>query len=111
MRQKTAVHQGLIQVTDKLATMGLTVKILSDALLAGEAARDMCTANDPQTAGGYDAWARATKSLREQLTTRDWKRSDEGGLPVIVSPAGDLGIAVATGDELLCCGRFDIYWR
>ncbi len=99
MRQRIAVHQGLIEVTDKLATMRLTVKILSDAILAGEAARDMCTANDPKTAGGYDAWARATKSLREQLTTHDWKRSDEGGLPVVVSPSGDLAVTVATGDQ------------
>ncbi len=99
MWQKTAVYQGLIEVTDKLAVMGLTVKILSDAILAGEAARDMCTANDPQTAAGYDAWARATKSLREQLTTQGWERSDEGGLPVIVSRSGDLAVTVATGDE------------
>lgn len=99
MGQKTAVHQGLIEVTDKLATMGLTVKILNDAIVAGEAARDMCTANDPQTAGGYDAWARATKSLREQLTADGWKRNDEGGLPVVISPSGDLAVTVATGDE------------
>jgi hypothetical protein len=99
MGQEKAVHQGLIEVTDKLATLGLTVKILTDSILAGEAARDMCTANDPQTAGGYDAWARATKSLREQLTSQGWKRSDDGGLPVVVSPSGDLAVTVATGDE------------
>jgi hypothetical protein len=95
----TVIRRTPIEVTDALAALGLTFEILRDAILAGETARDMCTANDPPSAAGFDAWARTVKRLREQLIVLGWSRSESDQLPLIISPSGTLAITVGTGDE------------
>lgn len=95
----TVVRERLAEVTDSLSGLGLSVDVLRDAILAGETARDMCTANDPSNAAGFDAWARTVRNLRERLISSEWTRSEVGGLPTVVSPSGSLAMAVATGDE------------
>lgn len=54
-------------VAGALARLGLRREVLVEAVLAGEAARDSCTANDPLIAPGFMSWARTTRGLREQL--------------------------------------------
>jgi hypothetical protein len=98
MRQ-TIVRERLTEVTDALTALGLNSEILRDAILAGETARDACTANDPSNAAGFDAWARTVRSLRERLIAWGWTRVDADGLPIIISSSGSIAIAVATGDE------------
>jgi hypothetical protein len=98
MRQPV-VRKRPIEVTDALSALGLNFEILRDAILAGETARDACTANDPPNAAGFDAWARTVRSLRERLIAWAWTRIDADGLPTIISPSGSIAIAVATGDE------------
>lgn len=87
------------EVTDALAEIGLSFDVLRDAMLAGETARDSCTANDPSNAAGFDAWARTVRALRERLTLAGWVRDDSDGLPMVTSPSGAIAIVVATGDE------------
>ncbi len=95
----TVIRERLTEVTDSLSALGLSIEVLRDSILAGETARDMCTANDPSNAAGFDAWARSIRNLREQLIALGWTRSDAGGLPVVISPSGSLAVTVATGDE------------
>ncbi len=97
--RSTVIRERLTEVTDSLSQLNLSIEILRDAILAGETARDMCTANDPLNAAGFDAWARSIRSLRERLITLGWTRSDDGGLPVVISPSRSLAVTVATGDE------------
>jgi hypothetical protein len=99
MRRGTVIRERLTEVTDSLSALGLSINVLQDSILAGETARDMCTANDPSNAAGFDAWARSIRSLREQLVASGWTRGDAGGLPVVISPSGSLAITIATGDE------------
>jgi hypothetical protein len=98
MRQ-SVIRRRETEVIDSLAALGLRLEILRDAILAGETARDACTANDPINAPGFDAWAKAVRMLREQLIASGWTRAEEDGLPLIVSPSGSLAVAVATGDD------------
>jgi hypothetical protein len=97
--RKSVVRERPIEVTDALSALGLNFEILRDAILAGETARDACTANDPSNAAGFDAWARTVRSLRERLIAWAWTRVDADGLPTIISPSGSIAIAVAAGDE------------
>jgi hypothetical protein len=101
MRQipETVIRHREAEVIDSLTAMGLSLEILRNTTLAGETARDACTANDPLNAPGFDAWARAVRALREQLIGLGWTRMEEEGLPLIVSPSGSLAVAVATGDD------------
>jgi hypothetical protein len=82
---------------EDLAALGLNQKDLSDAVNAGELARRGCTANDPPTAPGYSAWSRVVRTLRELNLANGWTKSD-AGLSTIISPTGEVAIAVAAGD-------------
>jgi hypothetical protein len=93
------VRSSRIAVTDALAELDLSFETLRDAMCAGEAARDACTANDPPWAAGFDAWARTVRALREKLIPQGWTRNDEGHFSSVVSPDGRTAIVVATGDE------------
>jgi hypothetical protein len=94
------VRQRIIEVVSSLSALeGLTVEALRDALLAGETARDGCTANHPSNAPGFYAWSAGICSLREQLIAAGWSRVEEDGLPLIVSPSGGIAIALETGDD------------
>jgi hypothetical protein len=96
---RTIVRTKQIDITDRLAALGLRYEILRDAILAGEIARDSCTANDPANAPGFDAWARTVRSAREILIPMGWKRHDVAGLPMIVSPKEEFAIVIGTGDN------------
>jgi hypothetical protein len=93
------VRQSVIEVRTALRELGLESDILREAILRGEVARDSCTANDPPSAPGFDAWARTVRALREILIPRGWSRNDDINLSTIVSPNGSFAITVATGDE------------
>lgn len=99
MGQPTVVLLKPTEVTDALAEIGLSFAILRDSILAGETARDSCTANDPSNAPGFDAWARTVRALRERLTLDGWTRDDSNGLPMAISPSREIAIVVATGDD------------
>ncbi len=94
------IRQRVIEVVSSLSALeGLTVEALRDALLAGETARDGCTANHPSNAPGFYAWSAGVCSLREQLSAAGWTRAEEDGLPLILSPSGGIAIALETGDD------------
>ena len=83
----------------RLAQLGLTCGIVRDAILAGELARNSCTANDPPATAGILGWARTTRGLREGTIPLGWRASEAGQLSTCVDSTGAIAIAVATGDQ------------
>ena len=86
-------------VNSRLATLGLRVAILREALQRGKAAWASCTPNHPANFPGISAWAETVNGLRELLYPDGWTRSDVGNLPLTVDQGGRVSIVVATGDE------------
>lgn len=96
---EVAVKTRVIEVTEALAQLGLTKKILRDAILRGEAGRDSCTANDAPGAPGFYAWAGTVRALRDILTPKGWTRNDDVNYSRVINPDRSIAIAVVTGDE------------
>lgn len=82
-----------------LRALGLTQKVLADALLFGEAERRTCTENDPGILKGMIGWGRPIRSLREQLRPNGWQRKEPKSLPLVVSPDNKIAITIAAGDD------------
>jgi hypothetical protein len=78
---------------------GLTVEVLEQTIKRGEIARDNCTKNDPPSTPGYNAWSNTVRALRDLLTPQGWERNDDQNYSTVISPAKDVAIAVATGNE------------
>lgn len=83
----------------RLADLGVSATALQESLLEGAVARDRCTPNHPPTFPGLLAWGETVRALRDRLAPSGWRRNDAGGLSTIVDAAGQVAIAVATGDE------------
>jgi len=93
------IKQGVITVTNALSELGLDFETIRDAVLTGEVARDSCTANDPPSVPGFNAWSNTVRALREKLIPKGWERNDDFQLSTVVNPSGTLAIAVVTGDD------------
>lgn len=85
--------------TGRLAELGVSSQIIREAVLAGELARDGCTANDPPMLRGIASWGRTIRTLRELLGPEGWRRDDKDNFSTVVHPNGQLAIAAAVGDE------------
>lgn len=82
-----------------LGRLGLTVAPFLKAVLAGHLARINCTENDAPNAPGFMQWNGTLRTLREELVPAAWTRCNVGGFATIVSPTGQVAIAVASGNE------------
>jgi len=83
----------------RLAELGLTEKIISDAVQSGHAAWANCTENHPALLRGIVSWGTPMFSLREDLIPLGWERVEDHNLPLVLNPDGSLAITIATGDE------------
>jgi hypothetical protein len=99
MSAQPIIREGRIAVNRALADLGLRPEYVRDAVLAGESARDSCTANDPRNAPGFFAWARCVRALREILAPLGWIRDDEDALETAINPDGSIAIDVVTGND------------
>lgn len=91
-------HVDASDVNARLAELGLEETRLSEIVRRGYVAFASCTPNDPPFYPGISAWATMVRSLREYLLP-EWERSDENNYSLVINPAGNVAIAVATGDE------------
>lgn len=78
---------------------GLTKEILIEVIKRSEIARDSCTKNDPPSTPGYNAWSTTVRALRDLLVPQGWERNDDQNYSTVISPAKDIAIAVATGND------------
>ncbi|MBY0337317.1 MAG: hypothetical protein K2X11_11930 [Acetobacteraceae bacterium] len=71
---------------------------LLQAVAAAVVAVGGCTANDPPTARGYDAWRMAVRRLREVLMPQGWERDDTGNFSTVMNRLAGVRIAVVNTD-------------
>lgn len=83
----------------RLAELGLEEEPLRDAVRRGQLAFLNCTANHPPPFPGMSAWAETVCALREYLIPAGWQRSNDNNYALSVDPAGQVAIAVATGND------------
>lgn len=88
----------------RLSELGLEEGVVTQAVLAGQAAMDSCTENDAPSIPGTLRWGVTLRRLREELRT--WTKSDRSNFSIVISPTSDFAIAVMTGDA--STGRIDI---
>lgn len=93
------VHVEVLDVHERLELLGLNETSLLNAVTQGYLARTKLTANHPRIFHGYSTWAEIVASLRDQLRTTGWDKSDEGNYELAINLERELAIAVATGDE------------
>lgn len=100
-RVQTRILDNVVEITNFLAELGLTQEVLTRAMIAGEAARDSCTANHPPSAPGYYAWSETTRVLREILACHpyEWTKNDDANFSTVVSPDRRVALTVDIGDE------------
>lgn len=99
------VHMEASAVGQRLQSLGLDEESITDVVRRGYVAFASCTANDPPLFPGFSAWAAMVRALREYLLPQGWARSDENNYSLVISPTGEIAIAVATGDD--ATGRQD----
>lgn len=98
-RMNTSVKLHPAEVSHRLEALGIDRDTLIDVVRQGHHVFISASPNDPPLAPGFTAWARMVRALREHLLPKGWTRSDENNYSVVISPNGELVIAVATGDE------------
>lgn len=86
-------------VESRLALLGLAEDRLTEIVKRGYVAFASCTPNDPPLFPGFSAWATMVRSLREYLLPQGWERCDDNNYSLVINPAGNVAIAVATGDD------------
>lgn len=93
------VHAEPAHVQRRLAELGITEAQLRDAVMRGQLAWAACSPFHPRIYAPLVGWAETVAALRENLATAGWEASDEHNYSVAINPAGELAIAVATGNE------------
>lgn len=86
-------------VRQRLRQFDLTVELLHSALKAGFLARASCTAYDPVTTPGTDAWSRTNRRLRELLIPSGWRQDDPSNIPLTINDARAVNLTATTGDD------------
>jgi hypothetical protein len=102
----TVIREQPGDVGRRLAELGLEEDTLQDAVRRGQLAYLSCTPNHPPQFPGMSAWAETVCALREVLRPAGWQRSNDGNYSLCLAPAGQMAIAVATGDD--GTGRADV---
>ena len=84
----------------KLRELGCEHEDLIEVVRACVAGRGGCTANDPISAPGYEAWRHGTRRLRERfLPNEGWERSNALGIESVVHRERRIRISVVNTDE------------
>lgn len=86
----------------RLKALGLDVPTLHEIIRRGASAKLAATAFHPPAAAGYFQFAELVVGFREALCTPEkrWEPDDTSGFSTVVSPDGDVAIAIATGDAV-----------
>ncbi len=88
------------EVQSHLGEMGLEEIHLESAVRRGELERASATILDPKTAGGFDAWRWAFRSLAESLVPRGWRKVDTHNQPRLIHPRLPIAVTVTSGSPM-----------
>jgi hypothetical protein len=89
----------LVEVTEALSVLGLTIDELHGSIDAGEVDRDACNHLNPPTDAGSRAHGTTVRVLREIKIPHGWTICDHQNFSTIISPDAAMEIAVASGDD------------
>lgn len=93
------VRADTVEAHDRLSQLGLTLAVLSEALVQGYLQRARLTSNHPRIFFGYAMWAETVAALRENLRPLGWFKSDDDNFELTIHGDRALAISVTTGDE------------
>lgn len=88
-----------IDVTGRLAALGVQEAVLRDAVQFGITQGFTCTHHDPPNLAGILAWGRTVRALRDTLVPQGWGISNARNYPTVVHPQDEWSLAVASGDS------------
>ncbi len=90
----------LVEVTEALAVLGLTIDGLHQAIDQGEYDRDQHSSQfNPPTDPGIRAHGTTVRALRETYVRKGWNFCDHQNFSTLVSSDSAMAIAIASGDE------------
>lgn len=87
------------EASTRLDELGLLAQDLSDAVEWGGNHLAYSTANEPPSGPGQIVWIKTVRGLREKLIPHGWTPNNSDNYATVVSPQGNVAIAVAAGDE------------
>lgn len=91
----------IIEPTSLLRVLGLDAdEHLIGSVRAGLAAADLCDDNHPPNYRGMVAYAEGVHALRLRTAPLGWRRSNEAGLGLTISPDGRTAIMFGRGNAL-----------
>jgi len=100
MTEPAHIVHGPTGVATALSSIGVTHESLTNAVINGFQNAATCTENDPSTFAGMMFYARTTRHLRDELIPEQgWTRGNDRNYATVVSPDGNIQIAVAAGDS------------
>lgn len=99
MRAYAQIHDNPYSIEPSLATLGLDMKTLQEAVKRGQAARNTATRHDPPNAGGLLAYIHTVRALRDYLVPQGWVSRSTDNFALTVNPQTSIAVAVAGGDE------------
>ncbi|MET0965832.1 MAG: hypothetical protein ABWZ02_05515 [Nakamurella sp.] len=83
----------------RLAELGLSLDIITNALRRADRDGAGCSLLDPPILEGLLRWGRTTKYFREGLLPLGWSYDNPRNLARTISPGRDFAIVVATGND------------
>lgn len=91
---------GPLDISQRLAALGLTLQILNTAAKEHLAAYFAAIGvNYPPTFPPTSAWAEGNRSLRDGLAPTGWTAKNERNQPLVINGAGTIAITALSGDE------------
>ena len=103
MRSAT-IRREPVEVTDRLARLGVTKDELLDVVGAAVAARNDAVDHDPSNAAGWLAYCYGTRKLRETYCPKGWVLDRQGGVESVIHPASGMKMVYQNADS---AGRED----
>lgn len=88
-----------LDVTPRLAELGLSDELLLEAISNGAQHAYSCTANDPVMLPGTLFWGKTVRHLRDTLVPLGWRVDNTRNFATIVHPSGQWAVGVSSGDE------------
>jgi hypothetical protein len=94
-----ALFSNPIDVTNRLADLGVTRELLLEVVDACVGARNSCTLNDPPGTPGWRSWQQGTRRLRELCGLLGMDRDDSDQISCVWDKASNIRIAISNTDD------------
>ena len=86
-------------VRRRLATLGIPMKVLLEAVRVGHHAGDFATAAHPRNFRGILTWGEVTATLRGGLAAHGWGFDDRDNVARVISPDGEVTVVAISGNR------------